>query len=297
MTYLRERLQSSGRAWIIKNMKRCMLILVCCAMLAGCAATSQVGVATPQGGRGRSYPPVIESSAEREQAAQEAWRQFCAEFRLPEVRPDLEAVLNTPRSLPMALAGRIYLNARSVAFTELEAASALRGFLERARGVLTGEGAAATLSVKDLSLLAFTKDGNFYRAIYRQTSYPHPIVEGFGELRLVIGKDGTLLQLGSRLIPTFELPVRPEIRPESIPAGLVGREFKYASLAGQPMSYRVADRAEISIGDPVVYPRLDGKRMTIHLAYPVQVGKGTTWTVYIDAITGAELGVKQNFAS
>lgn len=278
-------------------MKSITLILGLCLLSIGCASTGQIGGNTPQGGRGRSYPPTVEATAEREQAAREAWRQFCAEFRLPEVKPDLEAVLNTPRSLPMEIAGRIYLNARSVAFDEMEAASALRSFIERARGVLTGEGAAVTLGVKDLSLVTFTKDGNFYRATYRQAGYPFPIVEGYGELRLVIGKDGTLLQLGSRLIPTFDLPAKAEIQPKTIAAGFVGREFKYSSIAGQPMSYKVADPSEVSIGDLVVYPKIEGKRLTIHLAYPIQAGKGTTWTVFIDAITGAELGVKQNFAS
>ncbi|MFN0086902.1 MAG: hypothetical protein ACKVX9_16040 [Blastocatellia bacterium] len=278
-------------------MKRITLIPGLCLAMIGCASTGQLGGNTPQGGHGRSYPPMVEETAEREQAAREAWRQFCAEFRVPEVKPDLEPVLYTPRTLPMEIAGRIYLNARSVAFDEMEAASALRRFIERARGVLTGEGADATLGVKDLSLAAFTKDGNFYRATYRQASYPHPIVEGYGELRLVVGKDGTLLQIGSRLIPTFDLPTKAEIEPRSAAAALVGREFKYSSIAGQPLSYKVSDRSEISIGDLVVYPRIEGKRMTIHLAYPIQAGKGTAWTVFIDAITGSELGVKQNFAS
>ncbi|MDX2033351.1 MAG: hypothetical protein SF339_21935 [Blastocatellia bacterium] len=278
-------------------MKSITLILCLCLLLVGCASTGQIGGNTPQGARGRSYPPMVEGTAERELAVREAWRQFCKEFRLPEAKPDLEAVLYTPRSLPLELAGRIYLNARSVAFDEMEAASVLRGFIERARGVLTGEGAAATLGIKDLSLATFTKDGNFYRATYRQVNYPYPIVEGYGELRIVIGKDGTLLQLGSRLIPAFELPAKPEIQPQAVAAGLVGREFKYASVAGQPMSYKIADRAEIAVGDPVVYPKIDGKRLTIHLAFPIQAGKGITWTVFIDAITGTELGVKQNFAS
>jgi hypothetical protein len=63
------------------------------------------------------------------------------------------------------------------------------------------------------------------------------------------------------------------------------------------MSYKVRDRSEVSIKDLVVYPKPEGNRIRIHLAYPVEVGSGMTWTVYVDAITGQEIDVKQNFVS
>jgi hypothetical protein len=269
-------------------------LIVFCALAAGaCAAPGQSTVNTPQS-NSPNYPPSIEDSAARQQAAEEAWAKFFAEFRLPAAKVDLEPVTGTPRAMPMELAGRIYLNSRGVAFDEMEAKEALRRFLEKARGVLGGD---ALLSLKDLSLLSFTDDGSFYRAVYQQSSYPFPIANGYGELRLSVGKNGTLLQWSSRLIPKVDLPARAEVAPQSLREKFVGREFSYANIAGQPMRYKVAQASEISIKELVVYPKVEGKKMSIHLAYPVEVGKGMTWTVYVDAITGAELGVKQNFAS
>jgi len=270
------------------------LLLFCCALwFCACTAPGQVGVNTPEG-KGQSYPPVIEDTPARQQVALEAWKQFLQDFRLPETKADLEPFLHTPRALPMELAGRIYLNARGVAFDPMEAKEALRRFLERAPVLL---GAGNLLSPRDLSLVSFSNDGNFYRAVYQQSSYPFPIANGYGELRLTVGKDGTLLQWGSRLIPKFDLPIKAEIKPQSIAEKMVGREFSYSGIAGQPMRYRVTQRPEISVKELVVYPKLDGNRMTLHLAYPVEVGTGMTWTVYVDAINGQELGVKQNFAT
>jgi hypothetical protein len=186
-------------------------------------------------------------------------------------------------------------------FGELEAKEALRRFIDRASGALfpnnTNGSAHTSVGLKDLSLDSFIDDGNFYRAVYRQANYPFPVSGGYGELRLAVGKNGTLLQLNSRIIPALDLPARAEIAPQSLVDKMVGREFGYTNIAGQPMSYKVASRSEVSVKDLVVYPKQEGNRLTIHLAYPVEAGQGTTWTVYVDAITGQEIDVKQNFAS
>jgi len=265
-------------------------------LLCACAAPGQVGVNTPQS-KAQNYPPVIEGSPERQQAAQEAWKNFLAEFRLPDAQPDLEPVLNTPRTLPMELAGQIVLHTKAGAFGEMEAKEALRRFIERARGLLLGGDKNNQLSLKDLSLVSFSNDSNFYRAVYQQMNYQRPIVNGYGELRLVVGKNGMLLQMNSRIIPVFDLPPPAEINPNSITDKMMGREFKYANIAGQTLSYTVKQRSEVSVKDLVVYPKEEGRKIAIHLAYEVEVGTGTTWTVYVDAINGQEIAVKQNFAS
>lgn len=275
-------------------------VLMIAAQFCACAAPGQVAVNTP-GGRLQNYPPVIEDTPQRRQAALEAWKKLIAEFQLPEARPDLEPVLNTPRALPPALAGRIALQTKAGTFGELEAKEALRRFIERASGVLfpnhTNGSSQSSIGLKDLSLVSFTNDGNFYRAVYRQANYPFPVSGGYGELSLAAGKNGALLQLNSRIIPVLDLPTRAEIAPQSLVDKMVGREFSYTTIAGQTISYKVANRSEISVRDLVVYPKQEGNRITIHLAYPVEAGQGTTWTVYVDAITGQEIDVKQNFAS
>ncbi len=275
-------------------------VLMIASQFCACAAPGPVTVNAP-GGRLQNYPPVIEDTPQRRQAALEAWKKLIAEFQPPEARPDLEPVLNTPRALPPALAGRIALQTKAGTFGELEAKEALRRFIERASGVLfpnhTNGSSQSSMGLKDLSLVSFTNDGNFYRAVYRQANYPFPVSGGYGELSLAAGKNGTLLQLNNRIIPALDLPTRAEIAPQSLVDKIVGREFSYTTIAGQTISYKVANRSEVSVRDLVVYPKQEGKRITVHLAYPVEAGQGTTWTVYVDAITGQEIDVKQNFAS
>jgi hypothetical protein len=276
------------------RLKNTVVYLAVAASMFACASPGQIGVNTPQG-RQLAYPPVIEDSPQRRQAAEDAWRKFIAEFRLPDTPPDLEPVLNTPRTMPSTLAGQIMLHTRAGAFGEIEAREALRRFIERARDVIIGDQVGGSLGMNDLSLVSFTNDGSFYRGTYRQMNYSAPIANGYGELHLAVGKNGMLLQWGSRLIPLFELPARAEITRQSIAEKLVGREFKYSNVAGMPMSYQVSDRSEISVKELVVYPKQEGSRISIHLAYPVEAGRGTTWTIYVDAINGQEIDVKQNF--
>ncbi|MBI3428321.1 MAG: PepSY domain-containing protein [Acidobacteria bacterium] len=273
---------------------------LCCGLSLGslgllaCAAPGQVGVKTPQQ-RGSDYPPAFEATAAQQQEAETAWRALLTEFQLPETQFDAEPVLNTPRALPLALAGRIKLSPQESPLDELAAKEALRRFIERYAVLLSGGRRESAASLKDLSLMTFSKEGSLYRAVYQQRSFPYPLANGFGELMLVISKTGTLLQWNSRLLPKLELPVRTLIAAKDLPGKFVGRAFSYSSFAGQPMSYKVAKPDEVRVKDLVVYPKQSGNRLSLHLAYPVEVGSGMTWTVYVDAVTGEELEVRQNF--
>ncbi|HEY6402738.1 MAG TPA: hypothetical protein VI479_15080 [Blastocatellia bacterium] len=281
-----------------------VLLIAYYSLFCACATQGPVAVNTPEG-RLQNYPPVIEDTLQRRQAALGAWKKLLAEFQLPEVMPELEPVLGAPRALPPELAGRITLQTKSGAFGELEAKESMRRFIERASGVLfpshtpnsANDSASGSIGMKDISLVSFTDDGGFYRAVYRQANYAFPISGAYGELRLTAGKNGTLQQLQSRIIPALDLPARAEIAPQSLVDKMVGREFSYTSIAGKPLSYKVANPSEVSVKDLVVYPKLEGNKITIHLAYPVEAGQGMTWTVYVDAITSQEIDVKQNFAS
>lgn len=267
------------------------------AILAGaCTTPGQIGINTPQQ-QPASYPPLIEDSPARKQAAQQAWTQFLTERRLPETNPDLIPVTNTPRTLPTELSGRINVNAKPGKLGETELKEALRQFIELSRGILSGEGKNSSLNLKDLSLVSFSNDTNFHRAVYRQVNYPFPIAEGYGELRLTVGKNGELLQWSSTLLPNVPLPLRAEIKPESLKEKILGREFTYTTFAGRPQSYRITKAEEIKTGGLVIYPKMTGGKLELHVAYAVVVGQGMTWTVYIDAINGNELGVKQNFTT
>jgi hypothetical protein len=278
---------------IIGDMKIAMIVY-CGLVLAACAAPGESITNKPQA---KKYPPVIADSDVRQQAAQDAWKNFLGQFGLSGVKIELEPVLNTPRSLPLESQGRIKLSKKSGPFGEIEAKEVLRGFIESHRGLLFGDPKNASPDLKDLSLVSFMVDQNFYQANYKQVSYPFPIVEGYGELLLTVSKDGILLQCRSSLIPTLDLPAKAEISPEDLPSRLINREFTYTNIAGIRQSYKVTNIEEIVVRDPVVYPIRESGMLSIHLAYPVEAGSGMLWTVYFDAINGQELEVKQNFAS
>jgi hypothetical protein len=266
-------------------------------VLAACVTPGQVGVKTPQG-KLPDYPLVIERTAARELAIDAAWRALLAEQQLPETtRYESEPALLTPRGLPAELAGRIQITASKGTLSDLEWKEALRRFIEKNALWLGVNAGDTAIGQPDLSLVTLSNEGNLVRAVYAQRSYLHPIAEGFGELRFMLSRTGNLMQLSSTILPLLTLPARPAIEASELPERFVNREFTYSNIAGQPMRYKIQQVDEVFVKELVVYPRVVGERMTVHLAYPIFVGKGTTWTVYVDAMTGEELGVKANFVS
>jgi hypothetical protein len=281
---------------IIEDMPRFAAVVICLLLMSGCAAPGRVRVDTPQE-KEVIYPARFAGPPDRGPQVQEAWKNLLAELNLPFAKLDLDPVLNTPRSLPVELAGRINLAKKNGAFGELEAKESLRSFIERARGVLVGDPRDSSNGVKDLSLVSFTNNGNSYRVVYQQASYSFPVANGYGELTLTVDKTAKLTAWSSRLIPKLDLPANPSIDPEELAGKLIGREFTYTTIAGKLQTHKIAKREEIVIKDPVVYPKQEGDQLTVYLAYPVDVGNGMTWTVYFDAVNGEELGVRQNFVS
>lgn len=277
---------------IIQTMQEIGFIICLTLLLGGCASPGQVTTNTPQSQQ-TVYPPVIEDTPARQQAAREAWNQFLSDWSLPEVKADLMPVLNSPRSLPAELTGRIKLKIATNVFGEIEVKEALREFIEQSGSVLCGN----SISLRDLSLVSFADEGKFFRVVYWQANYAYQIAEPYGELRLIVAKTGELLQWNSSLLPVVSLPTQATAKPLTLYEKLLGRQFSYTTIAGQPQTYKVTSREAIKINDLIVYPKLEANRLEIHLAYPVVVGSGMTWTVFVDAVTGAELDVKQNFAS
>jgi hypothetical protein len=272
---------------------RCVLFLSC-VVPAACAIARVPDVNTPQANR-PNYPVVIEQSQSRQQRAESAWVLFLTENRLPRTAPDLDPILAVPRSIPPELAQRININQKGGTLSPEAAKEALRQFVERSLSVLAGNQQDRELTLKDLSLVSFSNDATFYRATYHQTSFLYPLTNGYGDLIITISKAGDLLQLTSRLVPIMDLPSSPGVDITKLTAAFVGREFKYAGIDGRELRYRVATPQEIVVRDLVIYPKEENGRLSFYLAYPVEMGRGTTWTVFIDAVTGQEIGVKQNF--
>jgi hypothetical protein len=247
------------------------------------------------------YPLNIEASAARQQAAEDSWNAFLSEYRLTFVKPELEPIIYTPRLLPTTIANLISLKTPDQKPDEIlgeaQIKELLRRFIEKYHTILSGDLRSSSLTLKDVSLIAFSLDGNFYRATYQQMNYPFPLANGFGEIKIAVSKTGNLLQLSSTVLPPDEFPVRAKIEASEIKTKLANREFTYSNLAGQPMTYKVTQESEIEVRDLVVFPKRSEQKLTLYLAYPVEVGRGTTWTIYIDAISGKEIEIKQNFQS
>jgi hypothetical protein len=263
-------------------------------LVLSCATANSPDTGLPQSDK-PNYPPEIEKSPARQEYGENAWRGFLNEYKIDMVTPDLHPILGIPGSLPSQVAQRVRLTFKDGTPTDASVKEGLRAFIDKNLSLLVGMEGARVLNLKDLSLARLSNEGSIYRATYRQMSYPYPIVNGFGQLDLTIGKDGSLLQLSSRLLPAFDFISKPQADMAKIADEMIGREFKYSGIDGRPLSSRVERRDQITVGTPVIYPREEADRIILHLAYPVEVGSGLKWTVFIDAVTGREIAVRQNF--
>lgn len=271
-----------------------IIILFLLFLMIDCGLTSPIEVNTPQVPRD-DYPVIIEGSSVRQQRAEAAWRLFLTRRRIQRIEPDLDPILKTPRSLPPSLAQKIRLSPDSGMLSAIAVKELLRQFVDREMLMLSGGRQTRELSLKDLSLARFSDESSFYRAVYHQTNFAFPVANGYGVLQITIDKNGTLLQLDSRLVPIFDFPSRARIDIAKVSEKLIGREFSYSGIAGRQLSYKVGGKNEIVIKDIVIYPKEDGNILKFYLAYPVEVGRGISWTVYFDAITGEEIESQQNF--
>lgn len=261
----------------------------------GCAA-GQYDITTPQG-KTAKYPSVISDGDKRRQTATTSWAAMLEERNLQPLAPDLEPFTQSIRALPASLAGRIRITEKEGDLTPIQAREALRNFIDRHDILLLGDAGLNETVHKTLSLTAFSVDGNFFRATWVQANYPYEIENGYGILSIAISRQGALLQLSSRLIPTVHLPTEPLVTSRQLTDRMIGRVFTYSNIAGQPQTYKVAAPEDVQVKKPVIYPVQEGSALAIRLAIPVEVGSGMTWTVFIDAIDGRELGVRQNFQS
>jgi len=107
--------------------------------------------------------------------------------------------------------------------------------------------------------------------------------------------DGRLMQLDDRLIPVIELPIKPTVEKESIPKRIVGRTFTYTDFSGRQQRASISNEAEVAVKQLVVLPLQKAEAIEIHLAWEVAAGGSLSWTLYVDAISGEELKVVQNF--
>jgi hypothetical protein len=101
--------------------------------------------------------------------------------------------------------------------------------------------------------------------------------------------------LDDRFVPVVELPQKPAIAREEAARRVVGRTFTYSDIAGRPQQVRIDNPAEIKVRRVVVAPVEKPDRIEVRLAWEVVAGTSLSWNVYIDAMTGEEITVVQNF--
>ena len=265
-------------------------------VLQSCAPTRPEGMLPTQTGI-EGYPAVIEGTLIRRQSSMIQWRLFLAEHGMRQIEPDLHPILMTPQSLPASLAGKVRVPVGSGDMTEEAAREALRSFVKAEMPLLAGGERLLVPALKDLSLIKFETTTDGYAATYHQMSFGYSITGGLGTLDISIKKNGDVTRLRSTLLPRVQLPGRPQADVARFSEALKDREFTYSAIDGRPLKYKVSPSDPISVKEIVVHPRQDKERVLLYLAYPVEVGQGTTWTVYFDAITGDELDVRPNFVS
>lgn len=258
--------------------------LIAALLLTGCDLSPQVPIAAQQ-----NYPAVIKDSADRRAKAEREWRRMLDSYGVPPTPPDLYPITGTPRSLLGVSGGIKLLNANPEPGTEAFALrAAMKAFVDRWRELLGADPAT-------VSLVSSDESGDTERLTYRQGNYAYPVAGNFGEMVAVITKDGRLLQLDDRFVPVVDLPLKPSIERGLAAKKVVGRTFSYTDIAGREQRTPIGDPTEVSVKRLVVLPIEKGDAVEAHLAWEVVAGKSLSWTVYIDAVTGEELRVVQNF--
>lgn len=237
----------------------------------------------------QNYPAVIKDSTERRARAEREWRRMLDSYGIPQTPPDLYPITYTPRSLLGVTGGIKLISFKPEPGSEnLALREALRRFLDRWREMLGAEPAAVSLVSNDDS-------GDTQRLTYKQANYAFPIAGNAGEMVAVVSRDGRLLQLDSRFIPIVEMPSRPSIDRDTVAKKVIGRTFSYSDIAGREQRAQIGGLDEVTVKRLVVFPIEKADSTDVHLAWEIVAGKQLSWTIYIDAISGQDLKVTQNF--
>jgi hypothetical protein len=266
-------------------MKLSLLIFVAfISFTVGCAPSAQV----PNKEKAKSYPAIIRVSAERQTQAKREWQRLLETYAVTSVEPDLYAITATPRSLQMITNGiKIVTTQIQPDTEEVTIREASRKFIDRWRELLAVDPAS-------ISLVSDNHSNDTHRLTYRQSDYSFPVAGNFGELTMIISKDGRLVQLDDRFVPLVELPLKAVIDRQAATQRVANRTFTYRNVAGQPQTVKV-DASEVVVKELVVYPVEKGETIEVHLAWEISAGKSLVWNVYIDAINGEDLGIIQKF--
>lgn len=255
-----------------------------------CAAWCLPSAQAPNGAK-LNYPPIVKDSPERRARAEREWRRLLDVNGVPQAAPDLYPITYTPRSL-LGVAGGIKIMAvKPEPGLETNALrEAMKGFIDRWRELIGTEPSS-------ISLVSSSQDGTAVRLTYRQSNFPLPIAGAYGEMVAVISLDGRLMQLDDRLIPSVDLALKPQVDRDAAARSIVGRSFDFTDVAGRHQTVRIARLDEVKVNQLVILPLEREGGIEIRLAWELKAGSSLTWTVFIDAMTGEQLRVTENFTT
>jgi hypothetical protein len=210
-------------------------------------------------------------------------------YSIPQTPPDLYPITNTPRSLLGISGGIPLLSVKPEPGTEVFARrGAVKAFIDRWRDLIGIDPTAISLTSADVS-------GNTERLTYRQANYAYPVAGNFGEMVAVVSFDGKLMQLDDRFVPVVDLPSKPATDRDIAAKKILGRTFSYTDIAGREQRIPIGAPNEVSVKRLVILPIEKGDSLEVRLAWEIIAGRSISWTVYIDAVSGEEIKVVQNF--
>ncbi|MEW6125546.1 MAG: hypothetical protein AB1757_00670 [Acidobacteriota bacterium] len=258
-----------------------LAILIVCAL--GCSISAQ----TTKSAKPKNYPAIVKDSPQRLVQAEREWRRLLELYNLKETEAQFYAITHTPRSLAGIESGIKIIDAPLTGDTTVPVREAAKRFIDRWRELLSAQPGTVSLTKND-------NTGGIHRLTYKQADFPFPVAGGYGEITLVINNDGRLLQLDDRFIPVVELPFSPTINRQEAAQRLVNRTFTYKDAAGNDQQLRINDLKDVHVKGLVILPVAKKDSLEIHLAWEILLGDAPSWTVYLDAIDGAELKAEQN---
>ena len=168
---------------------------------------------------------------------------------------------------------------------------------------VTDESNAIVSSIIEIDGCIICEPPNFDKKVIGLITYFHgqtynnlPVEGDTNPLTVFANTEGISRIDGHRFLMII-VPLEPKVSEASAKSKLNGRIFTYGDIIGNPIDYLVTEKDLNSTALKVVFVKKSSQGLEFRLAWKIPVGQQQipSWTVYIDAITGEELKVRQMF--
>lgn len=291
----------------ILRLMSCACVAAFALVLGACAALTRPADA----GRPRANEPpkfaALSYSEERHNAALANWKAVLGEqAAAASPTPELQPVTATLRSMPANLSTQprmpLVIISGEKAQTEEETRESLRRFITTAAPLLgTNLDELSLVEVVDSPIAAGAKT-----ARYRQNAFQYPLRNGYGSVEITFTPDLRVVGLSSTAIPDASNLRRAlaavaqnltNLNGEKAAASLANRAVTFNDSNGNRQTRNVTQADAVAARTLVVFPvRREAEQPTLelHLAWEVAVGgPDSPLLVYLDAVTGEQLGASQ----